>query len=212
MKFLTILFYDDGRYAGTQGAERLLPDDWQPPTYMLPGDTKPRRFLAVHVGAAEMNGTPKCVSTELSEALEADPASSPAAPRFKVITGKQSPALIDVPCTRSAMDAWLRANGPDKVAQPLRAWLTLTTPEFAATYRLNRGVDLADLVAVERKRLGTIRPEHSRLSSLEFQIQERAKAKRAAIFERQRRAERQRAEAAKPRSQASRAGSSMGDK
>ncbi len=193
MKFLTVLFFEDGTYAGTQGNERPLADDWQPPTYLHPGDTRVRRYLAVHLGAAEMPGNGRCVSTDLAEALEPHPESTPAAPKFGIKSIDRMPQILDAPVALADFPAWMRANGPDRMAMPLRAWLTLHMPELAATYGLDRGIDIEAMIAVERRRV--VRPEHSMLPELELWLQRREAAKRETILERQRQAERRRVEA-----------------
>ncbi len=193
MKLLTVLFYDDGRYAGTQGHERPLRDGWEPPCYLLPGEEAPRRFLAVHLGAGEMPGGDRCVSTDLAEALEHHPSSTPEAPRFGIKSMDLMPQIYDAPVALADFPRWMRANGPARMAKPLRAWLTLHEPELAATYRLNRGIDIDDMAAVERKRV-LARPEHSLLPELELRSERRAAAKRGQVFARQREAERRRIE------------------
>jgi hypothetical protein len=194
VKFLTILYYPDGTVAGTSGSEYPLPDTWAPPPFILPGDSEPRRFLAQHLGAGEMPGDGRCVSELLAEAVETHPQSRAGALRFNVRPGKALPLIHDVPCSLSGLEGWLRANGPDRMAKPLRAWLTLCAPDFAEAHRLDRGVDLEDMIAVERKRAG-VRPEHSRLVDLEQRIVSREQKKRDAVFARQAEATRARLEA-----------------
>jgi hypothetical protein len=186
MKFLTVLFYDDGTYAGTQGNERPLPDDWSPPLYTKPGDAAPRRFLAVHLGVAEMPGNGRCVSTDLGEVLETHPKSTPEAPKFGIKSMAMMPQIHDAPVTLKDFPRWMRANGPAAMPKALRAWLTLTQPELAAAYRLDRGITIDDQMEVEAKR-ALLREEHSRLPALKVLAERQAAQRRQRLFERSRR-------------------------
>lgn len=186
MKFLTVLFKEDGTYFGTQGHERPLPDSWMPPPYTNPGETQVRRLVAVHLGAAELSGTARCVSTDLFDAIESHPASTSEAPKFGIKDMALMPQIYDAPVALADFPAWMRANGPDRMPKALRAWLTLVMPDLAAQYRLDRDVSLEDMMAVEAKRTPTILEEHSRMPNLKAAQERQREEQRQAKFQKAR--------------------------
>jgi hypothetical protein len=165
MKWLTVLYRDDGSVGGVLGREAPIPDAWEAPVYFHAGDPAPRRFIAVHLGVGQMPGGGRCVTEDLYEAIESHPDSTPSAPKFGIKDMALMPQIHDAPCLVADFPTWMRANDPRRLPLFFRAWMTLTMPELAATYGLARGVSIEDLLDVEARRVG-VRPEHSRLPKL----------------------------------------------
>lgn len=176
MKFLTVLFKADGTFLGTMGHERPLPDTWAPPMYHEPGESAALSSVAVHLGCAETDGSDRCCSTDLFEALLTHETSTGDAPRFGIRDLSAMPQIHDCPVLKSDFAPWLEKNGVERLHPRMRAWLTMTMPEFAAAHGLDRDITIDDMIAAESARGPFLTEEHSRLP----QLQARAEKERAA--------------------------------
>lgn len=183
MKFISFIFWPDGRLAATRGTELLYTSPPSPCIVQVPGDASVSLIIK-HIGVMETDGGNVCPSELLLDALESHPDSTPDDLKVQIKPGYEELVATITPCPCCEVDliAFVEQNGRGQLPERVRAYISLISPELAKELGLNVGISLLHKIAAEKKRHLVHKPQ-SRLPDLMREYEADKASRRRRVFE-----------------------------